>query len=304
MHDSGSSGCGNALTDPQEALLGTGAFFNPDLVGTGLDSCVERGIDLLHSEASVLLEAFPQFDGPVATRFVPGVGTLVLPGARGPGEAGYDPLVDGCVMDLPNVPVSAGGDAGECDSLAGAPLTDPRTGKVFRSEMTALSYNFMALLASLSPALPDNENCKPGIAAMMGVDQLELLNCSLVAGVFGLAGARRPEVSAGGNGRFGRRDFIWHGGTEIRLLYKKRNVLGFSTDFAEDRTKTNWGLEFVWFEDEPYQDARQKDGWSRHDTLSLTVSVDRPTFVNFLNANRTIFFNAQFFVRWIDDYND
>jgi len=26
--------------------------------------------------------------------------------------------------------------------------------------------------------------------------------------------------------------------------------------------------------------------------------------VNFLNANRTIFFNAQFFVRWIDDYTD
>ncbi|NNL65797.1 MAG: hypothetical protein HKP30_06115, partial [Myxococcales bacterium] len=226
-----------------------------------------------------------------------GVGRLRLPGSRGPGDPGYDPLVDGCVRDLAN-------DGGACDGLAGTPIIDPRTGEVFRSELTALSFNFLALLATLSPGLPDNEACDPSVARMLGADQTALLNCSLVSGIFGLAGARRPEVSAGGNGRFGRRDFLWHGGGEARFIFKRRNVLGFSTDFAEDRTKTNWGLEFVWFEDEPYGNTHELDGWSRHDTLSLTVSVDRPTFVNFLNANRTIFVNAQFFVRWIDGYTD
>jgi hypothetical protein len=152
--------------------------------------------------------------------------------------------------------------------------------------------------------LPDNEDCSPGVAAQLGADQTDLLRCSLITGLFALAGARRPEVSAGGNGRFGRRDFLWHGGGEARLLYDRRNVLGFSMDFAEDVTKTNWGVEFVWFEGEPYGNTHEEDGWSRHDTLSLTVSVDRPTFVNFLNANRTIFMNAQLFVRWIDDYTD
>lgn len=285
--------CGSALSDEQEALLGTGEFFYPGLDGDVVDICQTRGIDLYHAEASVLLEAFPQFDGSVAQRFVPGQGVFHLPGSRGPGEPGYDPLVDGCVVP----------DAGPCATL-GAAITDPRTGLPFRSEMTALSYNFMALLATLSPGLPDNEDCRPEVATMLGVDQGPVLACTLVSGFFGLAGARRPEVSAGGNGRFGRRDFLWHGGGEARFLYKRRNVLGFSMDFAEDRTKTNWGIEFVWFEDEPYGNTHELDGWSRHDTLSLTVSVDRPTFVNFLNANRTIFVNAQFFVRWIDDYTD
>ncbi|MBW2448368.1 MAG: hypothetical protein JRG83_20955 [Deltaproteobacteria bacterium] len=303
QYNPGTSSCGNALTDQQEALLGTGAFFNPDLAGSSIDICATRGIDLYHAEASVILEAFPQFDGTVGTRFIPGVGLLMLPGTRGPGEPGYDPLIDGCVMDLPNTPVAAGGDAGECDSLGANVLTDPRTGLPFRSEMTALSYNFMALLATISPALPDNENCDPSVATMM-VDQEPLLNCTLVTALFGVAGAQRPEVSAGGNGRYGRRDFLWHGGSELRLIYKRRNVLGFSTDFAEDRTKTNWGVEFVWFEDEPYGNSHEVDGWSRHDTLALTVSMDRPTFVNFLNANRTIFFNAQLFVKWIDNYTD
>jgi len=297
--------CGNALSDEQEALLGTGDFFFPSLANGPLDICRERGIDLFHAEASVLLEAFPQFDGPVGTRFVPGVGRMTLPGARGPGEPGYGPAIDGCVVDLPNTPVAAGGDDGLCDGLAGigGARIDPRTGLPFRSEMTVVSYNFMALLASLSPVLPDNEDCDPSVGAM-NVDQTPLLSCTLVSGIFGLAGAQRPEISAGGNGRFGRRDFLWHGGAEARLIYEKRNVLGFSMDFAEDRTKTNWGIEFVWFEDEPFSDSHERDGWSRHDTLSLTVSVDRPTFVNFLNAHRTIFFNAQFFVRWIDGYTD
>jgi hypothetical protein len=296
--------CGNALSDEQEALLGTGIFFHPGSVAP--DICAATGIDLYNAEASVLFEAFPQFDGPVATRFVRGLGTYVLPGARGPGEPGYDPLVDGCVGN----PAADGripafmDPGGACATMVlGDTLVDPRTGEPFRSEMTALSYNFLALLAELSTILPDNEDCQPNVAIMNDVPE-DLLRCTLVSGIFGLAGAQRPELSAGGNGRFGRRDFLWHGGSELRLLYKKRNVLGFSMDFAEDRTKTNWGIEFVWFEDEPFSDTHELDGWSRHDRLTLTVSVDRPTFVNFLNANRTIFFNAQFFINWIDGYTD
>ncbi|MBW2313218.1 MAG: hypothetical protein JRH10_03430 [Deltaproteobacteria bacterium] len=295
IYSSLTASCGNTLSDQQEALLGTGAFFHPDLAGSGTDICAARGIDLYHTEASVLLEAFPQFDGPVARRFVESIGVFHLPGARGPDEAGYDPLIDGCVRDLVD-------DGGACDGMAA--LLDPRTGLGFRSEMTAVSYNFLALMAELSVTLPGNESCVPGVASTLGADQTALLQCSLVSSLFLLGGARRPEVSAGGDGRFGRRDFLWHGGSESRFLYKRRNVLGFATDFAEDRTKTSWGVEFVWFEDEPYANTHEKDGWSRHDTLSLTISMDRPTVVNFLNANTTIFINTQVFVRWIDDYTD
>jgi hypothetical protein len=38
------------------------------------------------------------------------------------------------------------------------------------------------------------------------------------------------------------------------------------------------------------------------DRYNLTISVDRPTFVNFLNANRTFFINTQWFFQYIDGY--
>src|SRR5690606_5196159 len=54
--------------------------------------------------------------------------------------------------------------------------------------------------------------------------------------------------------------------------------------------------------DQPFAVVDRRHGVSRHDTFNLTVSVDRPTFINFLNPNRTFFVNSQWFFRWIDDY--
>jgi hypothetical protein len=132
----------------------------------------------------------------------------------------------------------------------------------------------------------------------------EPLKCAFVTGVFDVAGSRRPEVSAGGNGAFGRRDFIWLGGAQVAITYEKRNVLGFSFDFAEDRTKTNWSVEATWIHDQPYAVVDRERGFDHNDTYNLTISVDRPTFINFLNQGRTFFFNTQWFLRWIDDYRD
>jgi hypothetical protein len=115
-------------------------------------------------------------------------------------------------------------------------------------------------------------------------------------------GARRSSIRAGGNGQYGRRDFIWHGGGDLALRYQKRNVLGASMDFAEDFTKSNWGVEFTWIEGLPYSDANSLTAINKADSFNLTVSVDRPTFINFLNQNRTIFFNSQWFFQWINGY--
>jgi hypothetical protein len=73
-------------------------------------------------------------------------------------------------------------------------------------------------------------------------------------------------------------------------------------DFAEDVTKSNWGLEFTWEDDvfEGNNDAFL--GYSPVNRYNLTVSVDRPTFVNFLNANRTFFINTQWFFQYIEGY--
>jgi hypothetical protein len=99
------------LSDEQEALLGCGPFYRTD--------CDADGIDLFDSEASALLQALPGFEhNAVATRFVDGR-QVILPGARGPDDPGYDVLEDGT----------------------------PPLG--FASEMAALSSNFVNTLALL-----------------------------------------------------------------------------------------------------------------------------------------------------------
>jgi len=273
-------GLGAYLTNEQEALLGCGPFYGTD--------CDADGIDLFNAEASVLIQAFPEFEvgGPVATRFVNGQ-LLTIPGARGPTDPLYSPLVDGCtsVADDPRCATSNDG--------AGARLlVDPKTGQRFRNELGAASFNFMVLLAALGAAGGTDPGCK--------VD--EPFSCEFVRGVFGIAGARRPDIRAGGNGNFGRRDFVWAGGSELQLRYLKRNVLGFATDFAHDGTGTNWSLEATWINGQSFPIASEQRGWGKRDTYNLTISVDRPTFINFLNQSRTFFFNGQVFLRYIDGY--
>jgi len=128
--------------------------------------------------------------------------------------------------------------------------------------------------------------------------------CELVQALFSLAGQKRPIMQAGGNGQFGRRTMQWHSGNEIYLDYEKRNVLGFSLDFAEDYTKSNWSMEFTWIEGVPQIDNSSYDITTRTDDFNLTVSVDRPTFINFLNANRTFFINSQWFFQYRKGWND
>jgi hypothetical protein len=238
------------LTDQQEALLGCGPFFDTD--------CDVDGIDFYNSEGSVLVQSFPGFESnPVATRYVDGQ-VVILPGARGPGDADYDVDVDGT----------------------------PPPG--FDSEMAALSANFALTIAALGVGEGDTD-----------CDLDDLATCAGVRAIEALTGSQRPELRAGGNGRFGRRDWSWHGGGEAQLVYPKRNVLGFSADFAEDRTKTVWNTEFTWIGDATFADNRSRSLTQEVDVYNLTVSIDRPTFVNFLNPNRTFFLNTQIFFRYL-----
>jgi hypothetical protein len=157
----------------------------------------------------------------------------------------------------------------------------------------------MAFLAGLSISNAADPDLDCSLDTMEG-----LFRCDFVRAVFALMGSRRPEVRAGGNGTFGRRDFIWSGGSELQFRYQKRNVLGFATDFAHDPTGTNWSIEATWFNGQAFGIATEPRGWDRRDTFNATFSVDRPTFISLLNPNRTFLFNAQVFVRYIADYAD
>jgi hypothetical protein len=301
------------LTVYQEALLGCGEFFHT--------SCDLDGIDFLNMEASALFQSWPNVDGtfrgdgfvwdttdrglaqpgttgfqggPVCTRYENGK-TFILPGCRGPGDPGYNVREDGTVTGL----------------------LHPFTGQQFANEMAVLSWNALmglvgfslpprsefgsATAARIAPRLQDFDAANPFRHG--GCSFAEPQWCSNVAAILGLSGQQRNTIQAGGNGRFGRRDFVYHSGGDGVLRVDKNNIFGFSADFAEDVTKSNWGLEFTWVKDLIVGDNNSFSGLTEGiDLYRLTISVDRPTFVNFMNANRTFFINTQWFFQYTDDF--
>jgi hypothetical protein len=287
------------LTDEQEALLGCGPFYSTN--------CDLQGVDLMNAEATAIMQSWPGMEGtffdwnttdrrvaqpgtvgfrggPVCTRVHDGE-VVILPGCRGPGDRGYDRRVDG----------------------SNTGQRHPFTGQRFRSEMATLSWNalvgFVANATPVDPANPTIEEFDSRHPFRRGACSFaQPYWCTTVRGIFSVTGVQRDSLRAAGNGRFGRRDFTWSGGSDLVLRYEKRNVLGTSVDFAEDLTKTNWGFEFTWIEGTPFANNDEFDGLSDADTYNLTVSVDRPTFVNFLNANRTFFFNSQWFFQYVDGF--
>jgi hypothetical protein len=302
------------LTPEQQALLGCGPFYQTQ--------CDIDGIDLLNAEASAMFQSFPLFEGtggifwdttnrslaqpgtvgfrggPVCTRFEGGR-LRILPGCRGPGDPGYDPSVDGTTTG----PRATAGVA----FGAAFQRVQPFTGQAFHSEMAVLSWNFLMLLVGFSrppegqrPSEIHFDRNRPFRTG--GCSYREPQWCEAVAGLIRLTALGRPDIRAGGSGEFGRRDFLWSSGAEVVLRYDKRNVLGLAMDFAEDVTKTNWSLEFTWAKDLTFQNVDRIRGSSKVDAYNLTVSIDRPTFMNFLNANRTFFFNTQVFFQYLDGY--
>ncbi|MBW2394445.1 MAG: hypothetical protein JRG95_09255 [Deltaproteobacteria bacterium] len=290
------------LSDEQEALLGCGPYYDTN--------CDIEGIDLLNAEASVLYQSFPGIEGtfgsdwdttdrgliqpgtigfeggPICTRF-DGGSVVILPGCRGPGDSGYDPRVDG----------TTGG------------ALHPFVGQPWRTEMGIFSWNLLMALVALSTADDPSRPTESDFDAAHpfrrdGCSFAKPQFCNQVQSFFQITGIQRNAIRAGGNGRFGRRDFTWHGGRDLVLRYEKRNILGFAMDFAEDRTKSNIGVEFTWENDVHLADWDRIDGLTEVDQFNLTISVDRPTFINFMNANRTFFINTQWFFRYTDGYQE
>jgi len=292
------------LTVQQEALLGCGPFFGTD--------CNEQGIDLLNAEASALLQSFPGipgtfsltgwdtrdasiaqpgtvgFEGGATCTRYEGGETFKLPGCRGPGDPGFDPDIDGTI----------------------AGLLHPFTGQQFQSEMAAVSWNLLMALVGLSGLGTDIAD--RDLDDFIPTDDERLDGCSFAApqlcanvrAIFSVANTTRSTARAGGNGEFGRTDFSWHAGGTGVLRFDKRNVLGFSMDFVHDPSKTSWSFEATWINDVPMADNDEFDGLTEVDTYNLTISMDRPTFVNFLNANRTFFINTQWFFQQVAGFRE
>jgi hypothetical protein len=173
----------------------------------------------------------------------------------------------------------------------------PLTGQSWQNELAALSWNLLILSIAGDDDFDGARAYEAGVCSYVTPQ-----HCPNVQGFFSLGGLMNKTVEAGGNGEFGRRTMQWHGGGEIVLRYDKRNVLGFAVDFAEDHTKTNWSLDFTWVDRVPMIDNLSHNNISNHDQFNLTISVDKPTFINFLNPNRTFFINSQWFISYTEGY--
>ena len=259
--------------------------------------------------------------GPTCTRVLSNGQQVILPGCRGPGDPGYDPAVDGPDPTAAGIGFPAGVLGVPALGSASIPavlfaIGHPFTGQAWRSEMAALSWNFEMLLVAFSTQIfAEMAAGDPGSDPALRFDPANAFRtdgcsyvvpykCSSVTAFWSITGVRRQTLNAGGNGRYGRRDMAWAQGGEAVLEYQKRNVFGFSADFAEDVTKTNWGTEFTWVRNNPYTDQNKYGGINKTDQLNLTVSVDRPTFINFLNQSRTVFFNSQWFFSYVPGYHN
>jgi hypothetical protein len=173
--------------------------------------------------------------------------------------------------------------------------------------MAVFSWNFLMLAATLgAEANPQSISTldRNNPLALGRCSYRQPQYCSFVSGLAAQARLTRNDIRAGGNGRFGRRNFVWASVGDIALEYQKRNIVGFSMDFAEDVTKSSWGVEFTYIDDNIVADNDSGTGRSDIDEYNLTLSVDRPTFINFLNANRTFFINSQVFVSYLQGYGN
>jgi hypothetical protein len=215
-----------------------------------------------------------------------------------------------------------------CDLWMNRELVDEffaGTAQMFQNELASVSWNVLMFLTISScdirtvdldgfdrrgrdgnPGIADDPECynprTPYSTERCSFNAPQF--CRNVKSFFTAAGVTRNTVRAGGNTRFGRRTFIWHSGGEAILRYDRRNVLGFATDFAEDRSKTNWSMEFTWIDGIPFVDNDAYDGVTDSGVFNFTLSVDRPTFINFLNPNRTFFFNSQWFFNYVPKHGD
>jgi hypothetical protein len=324
------------LSPEQEALLGCGPFYGTSCHTDGIDFYNLEASVLFQRNLQTEHGGIP-LKGAIGTRFVQGVGSVQLPGTRSvftyfdvPQAYRWNPVVDGCVVGLDLLPNGAAIEADllargvsaaaidQCDGYivhrpdgdgppfgigptgalatpdtSGIPYTVDELRRMFPTEMALVSENLIRLFVALDTIIAG-----PGSGCSLETP----LYCDFLNSIFETSAVQRPEIRAGGNGRYGRRDMTWLSGSEVDLFYERRNVMGVSLDFAEDWSQTTWGIDFTWIEDAPYINQRAENGYSKEDTLNLTMSIDRPTFVNFLNANRTIFFNSQLFLRYIPGY--
>ena len=109
-----------------------------------------------------------------------------------------------------------------------------------------------------------------------------------------------------GNGtchEFGQRVFCSPlAGGQTSIEYKQSHTVGLSMDYFEPRSGVVMRIESAWTFDQLVNNTEAVDWVDKSDVMAFSLGFDRPTFIPFLNKDRTFFLSLQIFDTWYWDH--
>ena len=162
---------------------------------------------------------------------------------------------------------------------------------VFKSVGFSVNYrHFYSQLPSLRAGIPSqNPFLGPGITT------------EILQSIPGLGAFYRPALG----GRVDAfqlerpRDYV----PAFDIHFPEIDLVGGSADFYIDKIKSAFRVEFAWTTGEEFADTSQVQLYSESDVIRWVIGWDRPTYIRFLNPNRTFLLSAQVFGQHLLDHN-
>ena len=91
-------------------------------------------------------------------------------------------------------------------------------------------------------------------------------------------------------------------GGQTSMVYKQAHTLGLAMDYFESWSGVVMRIESSWTFDEIYNNTWRSDWVDEGDVMRFSLGFDRPTFIPFLNKDRTFFLSLQIFDTWYWDH--
>ncbi|MGE0485337.1 MAG: DUF1302 family protein [Gammaproteobacteria bacterium] len=91
-------------------------------------------------------------------------------------------------------------------------------------------------------------------------------------------------------------------GGQVSQEYKQAHTLGLAMDYFESWSGVVLRVESSWTFDELVNNTRSVDWVDKSDVMRFSLGFDRPTFIPFLNKDRTFFLSLQIFDTWYWDH--
>jgi hypothetical protein len=91
-------------------------------------------------------------------------------------------------------------------------------------------------------------------------------------------------------------------GGQTSTVYKQAHTLGLAMDYFESWSGVVMRIESSWTFNELVNNTRSVDWTDTSDVMRFSLGFDRPTFIPFLNKDRTFFLSLQIFDTWYWDH--